>query len=122
MYEGRTSQWDFTHEWRDKTEQFMDNAFAIPVRPAKVLCPCIKCHNMKQMMKDEMSKHLLKFGFTPNYDRWICHGEEPAKRVRKESQQSQPAGGFDARFDAFLDAFLDANAPKNPNAEEGETP
>jgi hypothetical protein len=122
MYEGRTSQWDFTDEWRDKTEQFVDNAFAIPARPAKVLCPCMKCRNIKRMTKDEMSKHLLKFGFTPNYDRWICHGEQPAKRVRKESQQSQPAGGFDAGFDACLDAFLDANAPENPNAEEGETP
>jgi hypothetical protein len=74
------------------------------------------------MTKDEMSKHLLKFGFTPNYDCWICHGEQPAKRVRKESQQSQPAGGFGVGFDAWLDAFLDANAPENPNAEEGETP
>jgi hypothetical protein len=96
MYEGRTSQWDFTDEWGDKTEQFMDNAFAIPARPAKVLCPCMKCRNMKQMTKDEISKNLLKFGFTPNYDHWICHGEQLAKCVRKESQQSQPAGRFDA--------------------------
>jgi hypothetical protein len=121
MYEGRTSQWDFTDEWRDKTEQFVDSVFAIPTRPAKVLCPCVKCHNIKRMAKDEMSKHLLKFGFTPNYDRWICHGEQPAKptkRVRKESQQSQLAGGFDAGFEACFDAFLDGNAPENPNAEE----
>jgi hypothetical protein len=77
------------------------------------------------MMKDEMSKHLLSFGFTPNYDRWICHGKQPAKpakHVRKESQQGQPAGRFDARFDVCLDAFLDADAPENPNAKEGETP
>jgi hypothetical protein len=117
MYEDITSQWDFSDEWRDKTEQFMDNVFAIPTRLAKVLCPCMKCHNMKRMMKDEMSKHLLKFRFQPNYDHWICHVEQPTKHVRKESQQSQPAGGYNAGFDVCLDAFLDANAPKNPNAE-----
>jgi hypothetical protein len=63
----------------------------------------------------------LKFGFTPNYECWICHGEQPAKHVRKESQQSEPEGGFDVGFDACLDAFLDANASENPNAKR-ETP
>jgi hypothetical protein len=108
MYEGRTSQWDFTDEWREKTEKFVDNAFAIPTRPAKVLCPCRKCHNIKRMTKDEMSKHMLKFGFTLDYDRWICHGEQPAKYVKKESQQSQPAGGFDAGWESGIFGFLRA--------------
>jgi len=72
-----------------------------------------------------MTLHLIKFGFTLGYSRWICHGEPPAKapkRARKQSQPSQPAGGFDAGFDKCLDDFLDANAPENPNAEEAETP
>jgi hypothetical protein len=86
MYEGITSHWDFTDEWRDKTEQFVDNAFAIPTRPTKVSWTGIKCRDIKRMTMDEMSKHLLNFGFTLNYDRWICHGKQPAKHVRKESQ------------------------------------
>ena len=65
-----------------------------------------------------MSKHLIRFGFTPDYYTWVCHGEQSAKCARTESQQSQPAGGFDAGFDDCLDVFLDANAPKNPNVEE----
>jgi hypothetical protein len=120
MYKDRTSQWDFTNEWRDKTEQFIVNAFAIPTRSAKVLCPCMKSHNIKQMEKDKMSKHMLKFGFKLNYDRWICHGEQPTKptkHVRKESQQSQSVGGYDAGFDRSFDTFLDANAPENANAD-----
>ena len=48
MYTGRTSKWDFTDEWRDKTKQFVESAFADPSRPAKIFCPCKKCDNEKQ--------------------------------------------------------------------------
>jgi hypothetical protein len=81
----------------------------------------MKCCNIKQMAKDEMSKHMLKFGFKLNYDRWICHGEQPTKprkHVRKESQQSQSTGGYDAGFDRSFNTFLDANVPENANADE----
>jgi hypothetical protein len=118
MYEGRTSQWEITLEWREKAEQFVNMAFDIPARPAKVLCPCKRCNNIKRQTKEELSKHLIKNGFTPNYYTWVCHGEHTAKHARTESQQSQPAGEFVAGFDDCLDAFLDANAPENPNIEE----
>ena len=47
MYEGRTSQWDFTLEWKEKTEQIVNRAFDIPAKPAKVLCPYKRCNNIR---------------------------------------------------------------------------
>src|SRR5664279_4815526 len=91
MYKGRTSRWEFTDEWKEKTEQFVDSAFAIPSKPSKVLCPCKKCRNEKRQSKEEVSKHLVRDGFTPFYQVWRFHGERLPKRGRTESQQSQPA-------------------------------
>ena len=47
MYEGWTRQGEFTDEWQEKAEQFVDSVFADPIRPAKVLCPCAQCRNVK---------------------------------------------------------------------------
>ncbi|KAK1670862.1 hypothetical protein QYE76_059021 [Lolium multiflorum] len=63
MYKGRASRWEFTDEWKEKTKQFVNSAFAIPSRPAKVLCPCNKFCNNKRQTKEEVSKHLLKDRF-----------------------------------------------------------
>ena len=122
MYTGRTSKWNFTAEWREKTKQFVESAFADPSKPVKIFCPCKKCRNEKRQNKDEVSRHLIKDGFTPFYHVWKFHGEKPPKkRARTESQQSQPAGQFRAGLDKCLDDFLDANARENPH-EEAQTP
>jgi hypothetical protein len=47
-----------------------------------VLCPCKRCANRKRKNKVDMSKHLLKNGFTLDYTRWVHHGE--AHRLREE--------------------------------------
>ena len=39
MYDGRIIQWNYTQEWGEKTEQFVDRAFDIPSRPRSVFCP-----------------------------------------------------------------------------------
>jgi hypothetical protein len=84
MYAGRVSQFEFTDEWKEKAEQFVNNAFGIPSRPMKVWCPCSNCGNRKRLRKAEVSTHLLKFGFTPNYHVWDFHGEQAPKRARTE--------------------------------------
>jgi hypothetical protein len=84
MHDGRISQWDYTKEWGQKTEQFVDRVFDIPSRPRIVWCPCSKCANGKSQDKETMSTHLLKFGFTSSYKTWTFHGEKAKKRARKE--------------------------------------
>ena len=79
MYDGRISQWNYTEEWGEKTEQFVNRAFDIPSKPRTVFYPYSKCDNEKPQDKETMSTHLLKFGFTPSYKTWTFHGEKAKK-------------------------------------------
>ncbi|KAK1644494.1 hypothetical protein QYE76_062299, partial [Lolium multiflorum] len=106
-------------EWGEKTEQFVDRAFAIPSRPISVWCPCSKCANRKAQDKETMSMHLIKFGFTSSYRIWTYHGEKAKKRARKEVQQIQPRGKYDTGFDRCLENL--ANVPESSHVEV-ETP
>jgi hypothetical protein len=83
MYTGHLSQSDFTTEWMMKTNDFLELAFGESAKGAfLVLCPCKRCANRKRKNKVDMGKHLLNNGFTPNYTRWVHHGE--AHRLREE--------------------------------------
>ena len=83
MYTGRTSQGDVSIEWMNKTDRFLKRAFGKAARyPKMALCPCSKCGNRRMQNQEVMGIHLHKNGFTPNYTRWVHHGE--ADRMREE--------------------------------------
>ena len=83
MYTGRRSQSDYTNEWMNKTNAFLNRVFGKAAKsPSLVLCPCSNCENRKRVNKDNMGKHLLKNGFMPDYTWWVHHGE--AHRMREE--------------------------------------
>ena len=83
MYMGRRSQSDYTNEWMNKTNAFLNSAFGKAAKGhCLVLCPCSKCGNRRRVNKVEMGKHLVKNGFTLDYTRWVHHGE--AHRMREE--------------------------------------
>ena len=83
MYTGRTSQGDASYEWMQKTDRFLNRAFGKAAKfPKMALCPCNKCGNRRMLDKELMGTHLHKNGFTPNYTRWVHHGE--ADRMREE--------------------------------------
>jgi hypothetical protein len=76
MYSGRRSKSDFSDEWLHKTYAFLNHAFGSAQRgEMKVLCQCSRCGNQRRQDKENMGKHLLNHGFTPDYTRWIYHGE-----------------------------------------------
>ncbi|XP_072151116.1 uncharacterized protein [Setaria viridis] len=80
MYTGRTSQNTLTNEWLDKTDAFLERAFASVNGARSTWCPCSKCGNMRRQTKLDMGKHLVKNGFTSDYTRWIYHGESDRGR------------------------------------------
>ncbi|XP_072147947.1 uncharacterized protein [Setaria viridis] len=82
MYTGRSSQDSLTDEWIEKTDAFLDRAFARVKGASVTWCPCSRCANMRRRTKLEMGKYLVKNGFTLDYTRWIYHGE--ADRGRDE--------------------------------------
>jgi hypothetical protein len=74
MYDGFDS---VTHRhsdaWVRVTDEFMVLAFAGDARFAK--CPRRECQNLIRLIKVEVSYHVFKHGFMPNY--LVCreHGE-----------------------------------------------
>ena len=83
MYTGWRSQSDYTMEWMNKTDAFLNSAFGKAAKGhCLVLCPYSKCGNRRRVNKVEMDKHLVKNGFMPDYTRWVHHGE--AHRMREE--------------------------------------
>ncbi|XP_066382307.1 uncharacterized protein [Miscanthus floridulus] len=103
MYMGHRSKVDFTKEWMCKTDEFLESAFGeAGGKPIKALCPCSKCANRKRQKKVNVGKHLVNNGFTPNYTRWVHHGE--GHRMREEVVRPR-LEGFDA--DAGVADMLD---------------
>ena len=74
MYDGFDS---VTHghsdAWVRVADEFVALAFAGDARLAR--CPCIKCQNLVRLKKVELSYHVFKHGFMPNYLVWHEHGE-----------------------------------------------
>ena len=82
MYTGRSSQGSFTDEWIEKTNAFLELAFARVQGARATWCPCSICANTRRQTKVVMGKHLCKNGFMVDYTRWIYHGE--SNHVRDE--------------------------------------
>jgi hypothetical protein len=75
----------------NKTDAFLNHAFGEATRGEMlVLCPYNKCANRKMQNTDNMAKHLVKNGFTPNYTQWVHHDE--AHRMRGGGETTR--GGF----------------------------
>ena len=43
----------------------------------KTRCPCRDCQNARFNDLLTIESHLIRFGFSRSYQRWIFHGEEP---------------------------------------------
>ena len=58
-------------------ETFMHQADSTPLAQEsdKMFCPCRKCNNSKLANRENVWKHLINRGFTPNYYIWFQHGE-----------------------------------------------
>ncbi|XP_028186434.1 uncharacterized protein LOC114373089 [Glycine soja] len=41
------------------------------------LCPCVNCLNGRRQSLDDIRTHLICDGISPNYTKWIWHGELP---------------------------------------------
>jgi hypothetical protein len=83
MYTSRVGRNEVTPEWIRKTDSFVEWAFGEASKGASLVpYPCNKCANRKIKTKKVMVEHISKNGFTPDYTRWIFHGE--VHRTREE--------------------------------------
>jgi hypothetical protein len=95
----------------DKTEKFLDHAFKAAKRARDTLCPCSQCENKKRKTRKVMVQHLFKFGFMPNYTRWVSHGE--AWRHLMVRRRLEAFDG-DGRVVGWLGDYEDATFAKRP--------
>ena len=66
-----------------------------------------------------MGEHLCKYGFTPNYTRWVFHGE--AHRTREEVVRPRlEAFDADGGVAGWLGDFHEATFAERPTEEEEE--
>jgi hypothetical protein len=119
MYTGRPSQAGITHEWIEKTEGFLNQAFGKASGGASdTFCPCSECGNRKRKTRRVMGEHLCKYGFMPNYTRWVFHGE--ARRTRDEVVRPRlEAFDADGGVAGWLGDYHEAAFAEGPT-EEGE--
>ena len=120
MYTGRTSQNTLTNEWLDKTDAFLERAFASVNGARSTWCPCSKCGNMRRQTKLEMGKHLVKNGFTSDYTRWIYHGESDRGReevLRQRIEEFDDDAGVGDMLNDYHEAhFEEARREEEPEA------
>ena len=100
MYEGWRKN-DPSLEWIQKTEDFINRVFSSS-RNGRVWCPCSVCKNYQRQTKKEMSGHLCKNGYVPNYEVWVHHGEELPRGYAPEGQDD-----FDPDLDRMEEMVQD---------------
>jgi hypothetical protein len=76
MYDEFSDKGAHSTEWFEVAKNFLKLAFASDRREVK--CPCNRCQNRRMLSEYEMSGHIAKHGFIPNYLVWHQHGEVQA--------------------------------------------
>jgi hypothetical protein len=119
MYNAWKRNGAHTNEWWDKTSDFINRAFSL-VTTEKIRCPCVNCQNVRCFNKVILTKHLVKYGFTTDYETWVFHGEKYTAVVAEESTNDWAGGD---RMDEMLEAIrpefdLDTKDPPTLEVEE----
>jgi len=96
MYMGRSSQGSLIDERIEKTDAFLELAFARVKGTRGTWCPCSICANTRRQTKVVMGKHLYKNGFTSNEGKATFdvayNPEDPPSAYSNESIHSRLDG------------------------------
>jgi hypothetical protein len=84
MYDGWKRNGAHTDEWWEKTSDFIEHAFSLATTK-KIRCPCVKCQNARYFDKVILTKHLVRHGFTADYETWVSHSEKCTTTAAEES-------------------------------------
>jgi hypothetical protein len=76
MYNGFNDKCAHSAELFEIAKNFLKLTFAGDCREAKFLCN--RCQNRRMLSEYEMSNHIAKYRFIPNYLVWHQHGEVQA--------------------------------------------
>jgi hypothetical protein len=90
------------------------------VTTKKISCPSVKCQNMRCFDKVILTKHLVRNGFTVDYEMWVFYGEKYTAVTTEESVNDRVgANRMDEMFEAIQPEFdLDTENLPTPEVEE----
>ena len=72
------------------------------VTGSEVPCPCCTCLNRENLPLERVEYHLLMYGMTSTYDKWILHGENSnAEAPHAEPDAEAPRAQLDAQAGRF---------------------
>jgi hypothetical protein len=119
MYDGWKRNRAHIDEWWEKTSDFIERAFSL-VTIEKIMSPCVKCQNVKCFDKVILTKHLVRNGFTANYETCVFHSEKYTAVATEESVNDRAgADRMDEMFEAIQPEFdLDTEYPPTPEVKE----
>ena len=75
MYSGRVSVTNKTDEWIWKTNLLVKELARGTKGQVRALCPCARCKRRHRQGKDDMTKHLLQYGYVPHYVTEVDFGQ-----------------------------------------------
>jgi hypothetical protein len=84
MYDRFNDKGAHSTEWFEIAKNFLKLAF--PGDRCEAKCLCNKCQNRRILYEYEMSGHIAKPGFMPNYLVWHQHGEVQAPIVAESNE------------------------------------
>jgi hypothetical protein len=115
MYSGRMSATERTSEWEWKTEDYLKDAHrgSHTVHP---LCPCARCKQRKRHGKIEMTKHLWRHGYMPDFTMPINFAERDRERWQVMRQRID--GNADDGIRNMLDDLHYAQHAHSPPPED----
>ena len=88
----------------------------------KTHCPCRDCQNARFNDLLTIECHLIRFGFSRSYQRWIFHGEEPKCLPNEQNGVSIDVEMADTIDDKVIDALNDACRPADQDINLEESP
>jgi hypothetical protein len=108
-----------TYEWWKKTSNFIEHAFSLAITE-KIRCLCVKCQNARCFDKVILMKHLVRNGYTADYEMWVFHDKKYTAVAAEESTNDR--AGAD-RMNEILEAIqsefdLDTEDPPTPEVKE----
>ncbi|XP_062095533.1 uncharacterized protein LOC133801361 [Humulus lupulus] len=60
----------------------------------RVLCPCVRCLNVKLQTIDTVEAHIFDKGFQQNYQKWVYHGEVEVGVANKVVEENEDVDDF----------------------------
>jgi hypothetical protein len=91
MYNGWSRNGRHFDDWVAKTNDFVDHVFSLSLT-GTVRCPTRRHENSIFFNKERVSLDLCQFGFMPEYEVWVHHGEVVSNRNVEEEENNDWAG------------------------------